>query len=159
MNTQSSSSRRPRPRTLRLSFAYGEAGIQLLTAHRLAIKAPPSIDTADFGPHAGFWYELQDDQGNVHYRRPTQDPLANSIEIHSPDPDEPPMRRVSIEQTRGTFTLDVPEFDHAHILVFFRSPDDPVGPTGLTLTLPAIEFVRFDLSTYTIEEGWGYSHG
>lgn len=126
-------------RTLRLTFSYEGSNVRLVSRQSVEMMPPPSDPLTPQEERSGFWYELQDEQERVLYRRVVHNPIRFEAEVFSHHP-EVPLTRIKVDNPQGAFQLLVPETDEAAALVLFSSPLEPEFSGE-----PARELVRFDL--------------
>jgi len=127
----------PRPRALRLFFAYEGPEVRLVSAEPVEMTPPPSDPLEPEEGTSGFWYELRDTRGARLYRRITHNPIRSSAEVLTDDR-ERPIAREELSAVRGHFVLLAPNPEEATSAVLVGPPaDDPAAP--------AKEIARFDL--------------
>lgn len=77
---------KPYRKTLRLTFRAAGGEVRLVSHERLDMICPPSVgERPAAGKHGGFWLELRDAKERVLFHRLLDNPLADSVEVHSPD--------------------------------------------------------------------------
>jgi peptidoglycan hydrolase-like protein with peptidoglycan-binding domain len=137
--------------TMRLTFSYDSEDwaasgplVRFVSREDLAMTAPLSddLDTPTEGM-SGFWYELQDAQGLVIYRRGRHMPIAILAEVPSDD-QNPELVSIPLDAPKGTFQLLAPILPRAQSLVLFSSPLD-----ANQMDQPATVIASFDLSQLT----------
>lgn len=111
---------------LRLVLIYRGGDVTLDQALRVRMRLPPSDDLPERRPEeplSGFWYELQDDEGEIFYRQITAHPIRSWAEI--PD-EEDPRGLIPVEflPEEAVFNLVVPDVPRARRVVLFSSPLD-----------------------------------
>jgi len=113
---------------LRLTLTYRDGNVALQDTMYLAKRLPPSDDLPEGGPEgelSGFWYELQEREGEVLYREITSNPiLATWIEpVEEKSTDDGAIRRLTAIPQTKTFATLVPYFRGVETeLVLFSSP-------------------------------------
>jgi hypothetical protein len=125
--------------SLRLTFTYEAASVQLTGAQRVAMTPPPSDPVQASGQASGFWVELRDAAGRPLYRRIHQNPIRFEMEHLTGEPDRP-LAWGKVDEPRGAFVLVVPDLPAAQTVLLFSSPPGSEGSGR-----PASELVRFDL--------------
>jgi hypothetical protein len=147
---------RPSRRTLRLTFRVASGEVQLLSKERLEMICPPSIgDRPQAGRHSGFWMELRDANERVLFHRLLHSPLANSVEVHSPDGK---IRREFGEPVENIFEVLVPDVEGARTIAMMGESLTPPSPKEAKATesregeAGSRELVRFDLSQEVRDE-------
>jgi hypothetical protein len=142
----------PSPRTLRMYFVYEGDRVDLVDLERVEMMPDPSEHFGD-QEQAGFWYELQDAEGCVLYRRVVESPLRSALEVPTGDPEQP-LAWQEMDTPGGEFVLFAPHIDEAESIVFFSSPLSPQTAIPLDREgagMPAREICRFSLGE--VEEG------
>ena len=144
-----------RPRSVRLTIAYDGDRMEMVSQQSVAMKAPPSdpVESApaaamDAGP-TGFWVDLKDEQDQTLYRRVLHDPVPRHVEAFSPDPRQTVQRvPVPITESRGVFSVVLPEIEAAQAVSLIGPPPQPTGPGALAEEgpQPSREIARFDLT-------------
>lgn len=99
-------------RSIRLIFEYDGDRVDLVFRQPVDMVAPSSDPLGDFDDRLGSWIELRDPDGVVLHRQVLNDPLANSTEVFSSDPQES-LRRVDRTRRKGAFTVVVPDLPRA----------------------------------------------
>jgi hypothetical protein len=85
---------------------------------------PPSIgERPEAGKHGGFWIELRDASDRVLFHRVLDNPLGDSVEVHSTDGK---IEREFGEVKDGVFEVLLPDEDDAKSVVLMG---DPLVPT------------------------------
>ncbi len=108
--------------TWRLTFAYEDGAIKLLSRpRRVDMVAPASDPTEVEEARTGFWYELRDGREHTLYRRTMQDLTDPTVEVRSGDPERPFMRKPA-GALRRQFVVLVPDIGDRPSLVFFGRP-------------------------------------
>jgi hypothetical protein len=113
----------------RLTLRF-EAGTFSLQGETVVTKRIPRSDLLPLspGPLSGFWYELQDADGSVLYRRIIGNPLRAAFEGPDTDNGNEPVLIDSVADPH-TFTLLVPLLSSATQVVIFSSPLRPGAQT------------------------------
>jgi hypothetical protein len=128
-------------KTLRLTFRIAEEKVQLLSYERLDIICPPAIgERPEAGKHGGFWVELRDAKDRVLFHRVLQNPLGDSVEVHSPDGK---IERVFGDVQENIFDVLLPDDDRAKTIVFLGESLVPVTKRK-EQPKAAQELARFD---------------
>jgi hypothetical protein len=110
--------------TLRFTFRITGQEVKLVSYEHLEMICPPSTgDLPQAGRNGGFWIELRDKRGKVLFHRVLDNPLGDSVEVHSPDG--------KIQREFGTpkesiFEVLVPEYNEAKIIVLLGESLEPV---------------------------------
>jgi peptidoglycan hydrolase-like protein with peptidoglycan-binding domain len=114
--------------TMRLMFSYDsedwpQGPLVRFVAREDFDAAAPLSDALDVSTEgrSGFWYELQDPEGQVLYRRVQHRPIRLVAEVPSGDPDAK-LVSIPIDAPKGTFELLAPVLPRARKLVLFSSP-------------------------------------
>jgi len=129
-------------KSLRLTFRVVNREIQLVGYERLHMIPPPSIgERPEAGKHGGFWVELRDAGNRALFHRVLDNPLGNSVEVHSPDGK---IERRFGEVTEGIFEVLLPDEDDAKSVVLMGNP---LVPAKGKAKRPAAsgELARFDI--------------
>jgi hypothetical protein len=121
----------------RLIVRY-EGGLFSLQGQMVVTKRIPMSDLLPLspGPLSGFWYELQDAEGSVLYRRIIGNPLLASFEGPDLENGDQPVLVDAITDP-ATFVLLVPLLSSATKMVIFSSPLRP-GAQGEPATEVAV---------------------
>jgi hypothetical protein len=128
-----------RYRTLRLTFSYEGAKVQLISQQSIEMTPPPPDPAPLQTSQSGFWYELRDESDRILYQRSVHNPIQFERTVYSNDP-EIPMRKINVENPQGVFELLAPDIKEAQTIVLFSSPIDPELAAN-----PATELARFEL--------------
>ena len=84
--SQAPGANRPLRGTLSLTFHVADSVIRLEAYERVDMICPPSVgERPQAGKHGGFWMELRDGDDRVLFHRVLNNPLGDSVEVHSPD--------------------------------------------------------------------------
>jgi hypothetical protein len=119
----------PPPTALRLTFAYSDDSIRLVSSRAVDMRVPPSDPVDGYQGQAGFWAELRDSTGRTIYRRIMHDPLPSYHEVHSPGGAAP--THTSVRNREGTFEVVLPAPPPGSRIVFFGTPHPPSAPIGV----------------------------
>jgi hypothetical protein len=140
--TQSLGSTEPYRKSLRLTFEVKDGRARLMSYERLDMICPPSVvERPEAGKHGGFWMELRDANGKVLFHRLLHSPLANSVEVHSPDGK---ITREFADVAQGVFEVLLPDHDAADsIALMGETLDAKVMRTKQVG--PSRELARFDV--------------
>jgi hypothetical protein len=129
---------------VRFVFSYEGTNLAVVSQDRVEMLAPDSdtLDGQQDSPRSGFWLELHDEADRPLYTRVLESPLAQHVEVFSPDP-ALSAARYPVDSVSGTFFIVVPDLPDAHSLILYGSP---LGTTP-GHEEPAREIARFDLAT------------
>ena len=133
-------------KTRRLTFQSSDGQIALISQERLDMICPPSVGEPPVaGHHGGFWVELRDAKNDVKFFRVLDDPMRDSVEIHSPDGK---IRREFGPPQDSIFEVLVPDETGAETLVLMGERQEPRtgAVAGRKQAAGASEIARFDLS-------------
>jgi hypothetical protein len=84
---------------------------------------PPSVgEQPEVGKHSGFWVELCDAKGRVLFHRVLDNPLGDSVEVHSPDRE---IRREFGDVRESTFEVLLPDDARAKHITLMGEYLDP----------------------------------
>jgi hypothetical protein len=139
-------SARPPLKSIRLTFRVTAANVQLVSQERLPVISPPAIGAApEAGKHGGFWVELRDGNDRVLYHRALNNPLGDSVDVHSPDGT---IRREFGPTSESTFEVLVPDYDEARSVALFGEYLDAETFRREQAQKPSAsrELARFDIS-------------
>jgi hypothetical protein len=106
--------------SLRLTFAYDEAGLRLAGSNRRTKPAPRSDDERGEGPANAVTAELRAADGRPLFRRVLREPIPQSVEVAG---DDGVLRRVARPRSRGAFVVVVPDVAAATEVVIDAGPD------------------------------------
>jgi hypothetical protein len=107
--------------TLRLTFAYDGTGIRLTKSQRVEMITPPSVTPPPQAGQSGYWFEVRDAQGDLHYHHSLYNPVQVDFEVFSNDPNQP-ITRVPNPNPTGEFTVLVPDLPGAATLILYGPP-------------------------------------
>lgn len=133
---------RPPRRTLRLTFQVAGEDVRLLSYERVDMLCPPSIgEQPQAGKHGGFWIELRTTRGRVLFHRVLPSPLADSVEVHSPDGK---IERIFGPSTQSVFEVLLPDDPDAKSIALVG---EPLGRARRSTARQAgaAELARFDV--------------
>jgi hypothetical protein len=136
---------------LRVTFRIDGEQIEIIDRERVAMMLPPSDELEADLPRSGFWYELQDSDGNPLYRRMTSNPMSRQVEVPTGDPEQP-LAYQEVERLSRVFSVIVPDVPEGRSVVFFASRPESVAdlsqvPSDLFLhdrAFEAREAARFE---------------
>lgn len=117
------------PQAIRLTFSYDGANVRLESAQRLEMQAFPSDDLTEIEGAAGFWVQLQDDEGRVLYRQVLHNPMGWDREIYPEGKGDNFSRTVVADTPRGTFDVVVPDMPDVRAISVYASVPTP-APAG-----------------------------
>jgi hypothetical protein len=140
MDQEKQSAAPRRQLALRLTFTYEGSEIRLVSQQSVEMTLPPSHDLQGYEGHSGFWYVLQDAQGQPLYRRTTQNPMKHDVEVFSNEP-ATSIARQNIDQPKGSFVLLVPAIAGTQTVALFSHPLKMEASAR-----PVTEIARFDLT-------------
>ena len=119
---------RDRPGAWRLTFAYDGDRVELVSHQWIDMRAPAGLDAPADVDRPGFFVEMRDAADRVVYQAAMHPPIQRDIEVFSPDPAES-IRRVPVEQPRGTFQVVVPDLPEGETVLLRGSEPPSVGDT------------------------------
>lgn len=106
---------KPYRKCLRLTFRAAEGAVQLVSHERLEMICPPSVGVRpEAGKNSGFWMEVRDASGRVLFHRLLHSPLADFVEVYSPDGT---IRREFKPVKESVFEVILPDDDDARSIV------------------------------------------
>lgn len=109
-------------RTLRLTFQINRE-VQLVSQERLDMICPPFTgNRPQAGVNGGFWVELRDKREKALFHRVVNNPLGNSVEVHSPDGK---IQREFGDARVNIFEVLVPDYDQAATIALFGESLEP----------------------------------
>ena len=101
--------RPPMPRfTWRLTYAYQEDNIRLLSALRVQMVAPGSTGAAPTQGQTGNWLEVRGAQDELLHHRALPELIQHDREVFTNEPGRS-MHRVPVKRVQGEFEVLVPE--------------------------------------------------
>ncbi len=118
----------PRRGSVRLTFAYDEAGLRLKDRLRRRKSAPPSAPLDREPPPNAVILELRSRTDEVLYRRVLNDPIPQDAEVVDPDGR---LRRVAFARPTGVFTVVVPRTGAEIVVVVSAGPEVVLAQAGL----------------------------
>jgi hypothetical protein len=114
----------PSNQAVRVTLSYQGKELRLVSRKVLSMRIPPSGPLEIPEKQAGFWFQVEDANGHLLYRRVMHNPIQFDTETPSDDP-ERPLKRVPLSEPRGTFFLLVPFLREARTVRIFSSPFEP----------------------------------
>ena len=133
---------RPSRRSIRLTFRVAQAAIGLLSFERLEMICPPSVgERPEVGKHGGFWMELRDLKDRVLFHRVLNNPLGDSVEVHSPDGK---IERVFGAVKENVFEVLLPDDSKARTIVLIGESLEPVTARKVPVSATR-ELARFSI--------------
>jgi hypothetical protein len=98
----------------RLTFSYEGRRLELVDVQEVdaVVPEPPASEHG----RAGYWLELNDGGGRSVFRRVLHEPVGESVEVFSDDP-ERPFQRATVEKPAGTFQVMVPAVDEGEVSI------------------------------------------
>jgi hypothetical protein len=130
---------------VRLNFSYSGSRIKLESTEAIEKVVNESDPLDDEKPVSGFWFELQDAEKVLVFRRFAHSPIEDTIEIFPPN-GHGPITRKSVVRPKGVFSLVVPLVSMAKFVVLHDSPH------GEGRHLVGKEIARFDISAHMKSE-------
>jgi hypothetical protein len=129
----------PSNQAVRITLSYRGKELRLVSRKVLSMRIPRSEPLEIPEKQAGFWFQVEDANGHLLYRRVMYNPIQFDTETPSDDP-ERPLKRVPISEPRGTFFLLVPFLREARTVRIFSSAFEPEKDAE-----SAGEIMRFNL--------------
>lgn len=133
------------PRTLRLTFRSGDAGLELVDSARVDMITPPTPgERPRAGVNGGFWFELRDRNEGVLAHRVVPRSGLGSAEVFSPDGS---IRREFGPVPGTVFEVLLPDEPGAVVVALIGEPDTQAssGLAGGPDTTATRELARFEL--------------
>ena len=129
----------------RLTFAYRDGSIELVSEQRVDMRMPARTTHPE--PRAGFWYELRDPRAEVLFRLDAEDPIPTDVEVFSDDPDQS-VARAPHAPEEGVFTVILPDVEDAAEVRLMRAAARPGAPAAEVEALAEgpVEVGRFRLT-------------
>jgi hypothetical protein len=112
----------------RLTFDYDGDRISLTSDQVVNMVVPPS-EPLDATTPAGFSIVVRDTRDRLLYRRTGSSPIRHDAEVFSDDPSRS-LRRVPVEQRRGTFVVLVPHVEGGASVELVGPTRDRHGSVG-----------------------------
>jgi len=129
------------PGAVRLTFSYEGDSVELIKEQALEMIAFPSDELKYQEETSGFWIEVSDEEGQLIYRRVSENPIRFYAEVRSDNPDRP-LAMQDVEGPQGIFTILIPDLTDAREVALFSSPLSK----GERM-YPAVEIARFELQS------------
>ncbi len=126
-------------KAIRMIFAFDGENVHLVSQQSVEMVLPHSDPVQGVEGHKGFWYELRDAQDRPLYRRVMHNPMQESVEVFSDNP-ERSVARQTVPNRKGIFVVVVPDTEEGHTVTLSSSPQR-VQRTHQ----PAQEIARFAL--------------
>lgn len=136
---------RERNRAFRATFEYANRDVKLVAVQPVAILAPPPQAAQPRANEHGSWIELRDDRGRTVYRRVIQNPIEDTLEVVTDEP-QASLSRIPIEQPGGIFFVVLPDIPLARNLVLTVEPSRRVAGLEGATAMPAPDVFTFDLA-------------
>lgn len=127
-------------RAIRVTLSYQGQDLRLVSRRMLHMRTLPSDPLDVSQKQVGFWFQVEDANGRLLYRRTMHNPIRFDTETPSDD-SERPLKRVPLGEPAGTFFLLVPFLREAKTVRVFSSPFEPGKDTD-----PAREIMHFNIS-------------
>jgi hypothetical protein len=135
-------------KTLRFTFRVINGEVQLQSVEKVDMICPPTVgQTPEAGRDGGFWMELQDEATTPLFHRTLNEPMANSVEVHSPDGK---IERIFGPPRDGIFEVLVPDDPRAADLVLMGQP---VSTADRALAADADAGTTRELARFAIPKG------
>ncbi len=110
-------------KTLRLTFHVAYGKIHLESHERIDMICPPSVgERPQAGINGGFWIELRDSKDNVIFHRVLNNPLGDSIEVHSQDGN---IKRIFGDVKENVFDVLLPDINKSKTIVLMGESLEP----------------------------------
>jgi hypothetical protein len=110
-----------RKKAVRLTFAYEDSSIELISQQPVDMIPPPSDPVETPIAESGFWLELKDGQGGTLYRQVMHSPIGIDREVFSEDENQS-VSRMPVERPQGVFTIVIPDVEEAQAVSLHSSP-------------------------------------
>jgi hypothetical protein len=137
----------PQPGAWRITFAYNEQGVELVSSEYVDMTAPAPASKPITPDQSGFWVQLHGDDDKVVYQQQLHSPIRHEHEVFSPVPGEP-IRHVPRSRVEGTFDIIVPALPEAAHVTLHGS----VGPEEQMRPAPARELGRYKVGQKNPEQ-------
>lgn len=129
-------------KSLRLTFRVANGEVRMVSYERLAMICPPSVgECPQAGKHGGYWMELRDGNDRVLFHRVLDNPLGDSVALHSPDGR---IQRVFGDVKENFFEVLLPDDGNAKSVAFMGESLEPVAARKKQVAA-ASELARFNL--------------
>ena len=133
---------KPYRKSFRLSFRIVDGKVRLESYERLEMICPPPVGVRpEAGKNSGFWMEVRDASDRVFFHHILHSPLADYVEVYSPDGT---IRRESRPVSESVFEVILPDDDDARSIVLmgeYLKPEEADEQWGMG----AHELARFDV--------------
>ena len=138
---------------VRLTFAYKDGVIQLVSQTPVQMVLPPSDPLPASRGVQGFWVELQNPVGKGLFRRVMPNPIPVDTEVFTGDPSRP-ITRTPQAPSEGVFTVVVPQNADAASVVLVSSFHDPAPqlPSARLLATQKIPHAGFQPASNPLEQ-------
>jgi hypothetical protein len=136
---------RPYRKSLRLTFRVADGEVRLVSYERLDMICPPSVgERPETGRNGGFWMELRDTNNRTLFHRILDNPLGDSVEVHSPDGK---IQRVFGAVKENVFEVLLPDDSQAKTIAFIGESMEPA-----TVRQEQVAAAR-ELARFNVPEG------
>jgi hypothetical protein len=136
---------RPYRKSLRLTFRVADGEVRLVSHERLDMICPPSVgERPETGRNGGFWMELRDTNNRILFHRILENPLGDSVEVHSPDGK---IQRVFGAVKENVFEVLLPDDSQAKTIAFIGESMEPA-----TVRQERVAAAR-ELARFNVPEG------
>jgi hypothetical protein len=136
---------RPYRKSLRLTFRVADGEVRLVSYERLDMICPPSVgERPETGRNGGFWMELRDTNNRILFHRILDNPLGDSVEVHSPDGK---IQRVFGAVKENVFEVLLPDDSQAKTIAFIGESMEPA-----TVRQEQVAAAR-ELARFNVPEG------
>jgi hypothetical protein len=135
--------------SVRLTFAYDDAGLRLVSRTPRRKPPPPSAPLDREPPPNTAMVELRSRDDEVRYRQLLTDPVPQSLEVLDPDGR---LRRVAYAHPTGSFSVVVPRPAAAAVVVVLAGPRLELAQPGLAAP-PGVPPRWRELARLTMEGG------
>ena len=113
----------PARRTLRLTFNVSGGETRLAKFERLNMICPPQVGPPpEVNKNGGFWVEVRDPEGRLLFHRLLHAPLADTVEVHSP---EGGSELVENAPEESTFEVLIPDYGESGTVSFMGEYLEP----------------------------------
>ena len=141
-------------RAIRLTFAYGPDGVQLVARQALAMQVPPTDDVSAAPSPVGLTAELRTTGDDITFRRDLPNAIPRDSEVFEPE-GEGGMHRAPVAPETGVFTVLVPDDESAEDLVLVLGTTDvpPSIARAMEGRLEAEGAAAQELARFPLREG------